>query len=369
VSLMQRLGTERVVNASGRMTRLGVNTLSDPVIEAMAEGARNYVDIEHLHRQVGKHIAGLLGAEDAMVTSGAAAGVSIMVAATIAGDDLNRVHTLPDVPDRRNKVLIQAGHQVQFGAPINQMIRIGGGLPVPVGQVNSVRPDHLRGSIDEDVVAFVYVKSHHAVQKGMLSLAECIEICAERNLPVLIDAAAEEDLLRYTQCGAAMVTFSGGKAIGGPTSGIIAGSQQHIRACRMQNQGIGRPMKVGKEQLLGLAVAVEKYIKRDVAAESTRSAMLVDRLLERFARIDGVQTRRLEDEAGRGIPRAGILLQTAQAKRLVQHLTTGSPAVYPRTHLVNTGIVAFDPRPLDDGDIDIITERVRSFFDTERAGQ
>jgi D-glucosaminate-6-phosphate ammonia-lyase len=361
---LKRLQVDRVINASGRMTRLGVNTLSDEVLDAMAIGARNYLDIDELHRRVGEEIARLLGAEAAMVTTGAAAGVSLMVAACVAGEDLTRVQALPDPRGTPNRILIQAGHQVNFGALIEQMIRLAGGEPTPVGAVNGVQPAHLSGMIGPDVAGFLFVQSHHAVQKGMLDLATCIEICHERGVPVLVDAAAEEDLARYTGSGADLVTFSGGKAIGGPTSGIVAGRADLVRACRAQNAGIGRPMKVGKEQMLGLYAALERYLGRDERSEAARCEALVDRLLDGFSACDGVRTTRLQDEAGRGIERAGIVLDAVQARQLVDFLTSGSPAIYPRTHLVDTGVVAFDPRPLDDTDVDVIIERVSAYFDS-----
>jgi L-seryl-tRNA(Ser) seleniumtransferase/D-glucosaminate-6-phosphate ammonia-lyase len=194
----------------------------------------------------------------------------------------------------------------------------------------------------------------------MLPLDRCLELCAERKVPVLVDAAAEEDLTRYTSIGAALVTFSGGKAIGGPTSGIVAGRGDLVEACRAQSVGIGRPMKIGKEGLLGLLAAVSAYVSRDAEAERQRSTAIVDRLLLGFK---GCGTpRRLADEAGRGIERAGIILEPSQAADLVTHLRAGSPPIHPRTHLLNAGIVAFDPRPLDDDDVEIVIERVRSFF-------
>ena len=362
---LQKLGIESVINASGRMTRLGVNTLSEDVFEAMAAGGRSYVDIEHLHRKVGEHIARRLGAEDAMVTTGAAAGVSLMVAACVAGDDLVRVQALPDAVDGPRQILIQSGHQVNFGADINQMVRIGGGRPTSVGAANQVHDAHLFGSLTKEVVAFLYVQSHHAVQKGMLPLDRCIEICHERGVPVIVDAAAEEDLKRYTSSGADLVTFSGGKAIGGPTSGIIAGSARLIQACRAQNDGIGRPMKVGKEQLLGLAVALDQYFDRDQEAETVRCSRIVDRLIDGLSPLNGIEVTRLRDEAGRGIERVGIVLDSHGASELVNHLVAGTPAIYPRTHLMSQGIVALDPRPLGETNVDTIVERVRSFYTSQ----
>ncbi|MEZ4867239.1 MAG: hypothetical protein R3C14_38300 [Caldilineaceae bacterium] len=364
MDLLDELETPRVINASGRMTALGVNTLSDAVLAAMATSGRCYVDISDLKRKVGAKIARLLGAEDAMVTTGAAAGVALMVAACITGDDLTRIQALPDALGHPNEILIQAGHQVNFGAEITQLIRMAGGIPRPIGAVNSVSEAHLTGAIAAKTAAFLFVQSHHTVHKGMLTLARCSELCRAHGVPLLIDAAAEEDLAHFVQSGAALVTFSGGKAIGGPTSGIVAGRRDLVAACRAQDAGIGRPMKIGKEALTGLYVALNAYLERDQPAEQQRCRALVDTLLAGFAHV--AKTERLLDEAGRGIERAGIVLEPAQATALLNFLRQGNPPIYPRTHLVSQGIVAFDPRPLADGDVDLIIKRVHEFFATPR---
>ena len=364
---LDELNVPRAINASGRMTSLGVNTLSGDVLAAVTEAGRSYVDMRDLRQATEERIAALMGAEAAMITTGAAAGVALMVAAVIAGDDLNRVQSLPDALGHPNEILLQAGHQVSCGAPIVQMIRMAGGQPRPVGLVNSVSEAHLTGAFSPQTAAFLFVQSHHTVHKGMLSLARCVELCTEKGVPLLIDAAAEEDLTHFVQSGAALVTFSGGKAIGGPTSGIVAGQRALVQACRAQNGGIGRPMKVGKEQILGLWVALEAYMRRDVDAERSRNSRLVDELLAGFAPF--AETRRLADEAGRGIERAGIVLSPAQAEELVAFLEKGIPPVHTRTHLVNLGIVAFDPRPLADGDVGLIVERVSRFFERKENTQ
>lgn len=360
MNYLDQLKVPRVINASGRMTALGVNTLSDEVLAAMAEAGRSYVDMEELRRATEARIAALLGAEDAMITTGAAAGVCLMVAAVIAGEDINRVQALPDAVGYPNRILLQAGHQVGFGAPIAQMIRMAGGIPHPIGLVNSVSEANLLGALCPLTAGFLYVQSHHTVHKGMLSLARCIAVCREAHVPVLIDAAAEEDLTHFVKSGAALVTFSGGKAIGGPTSGIVAGRRGMVQACRAQNSGIGRPMKVGKEQIVGLWVALEAYSRRDVEAEQRRNRALVDELLAGFAPY--ADTRRLADEAGRGIERAGILLSPERAAALVGFLEAGNPPIHTRTHLLSLGIVAFDPRPLAEGDAAAIVARVGEFF-------
>ena len=363
----ERLHIAPVINASGMMTALGGSTVTAEVGDAMSVAGQRQVEIAELQRAAGQAIAQSLGTEDAMVTAGAAAGIAIMVAALVAGTDPVRVEALPDPGDAPNEILIQAGHLVNFGAPVKQMIAMGGGKAVSVGSVNQVHPAHLGAVTAGRTAGALFVQSHHAVQKGMLPLVDFIDVCQDLGTPVLLDAAAEEDLCRFAQSGVDLVTFSGGKAIGGPSSGIIAGRADLIAACRAQLSGIGRPMKVGKESIVGLVTALDAYMHRDVAEARVREQEIVDYLRTELGKIPGVTTRELEDEAGRGIHRAAIQLDASRAAQLSLFLRHGNPAIYPRGHLINVGLVAFDPRPLTLHDASVIVERVRTFFENDPA--
>ena len=119
-------------------------------------------------------------------------------------------------------------------------------------------------------------------------------------------------------------------------------------------------MKVGKEALAGLYRAVQLYMQRDQDAEQRRCSAVVDQLLASFGKV--AETQRLADEAGRGIERTGIVLSPEKASELAKYLQNGTPAIHPRKHLMNLGIVAFDPRPLSDEDVEIVIHRVDDFF-------
>ncbi len=361
----EQLGVSRVINASGMMTALGGSTISAATGAAMAAAGQQQVVIDDLQRRAGADIARLLGTEDAMVTTGAAAGIALMVAALVAGSDLSRVEALPDPGDAPHEIIIQAGHVVNFGAPVRQMVALGGGKARPIGSANQVHEAHLTGAINSTTAGVLYVQSHHCVQKGMLSLERVIALSHAANVPVILDAAAEEDLRHFANCGVDLVTFSGGKAIGGPASGIIAGRADLIDACRAQLAGIGRPMKIGKEGIIGLITALHAYLNRDLPALRAHQSALVDELLSAFNAIPGVRTQRLEDEAGRGIERAAIELSPERALDLARFLRAGTPAIYPRGHLLNLGLVAFDPRPLSPDDVQKIVNRVKAFFEGE----
>jgi D-glucosaminate-6-phosphate ammonia-lyase len=365
--IYRRFGLDNVINAAGKMTALGGTAQSDAVAHAQAEAARGHVDIEMLRRRAGELVAHYTGAEAASITPGAAAGIAIAVAACITGTHLDRVLRIPDTDGLRRRVVLQAGHDINFGASVRQMIQLGGGRAEIIGWANSVPKALLDDALKshDDVVAVLFVQSHHSVQEQMIALEDCIAAAHRSHVPLIVDAAAEEDLRRYVALGADLVTYSGGKAIGGPTVGFIAGHKALIDACELQQRGIARAMKVGKEQIAGLLVALERYATRDASADHARQNTLVGEMAVRLAGITGLRTYRKPDEAGRGIER--LALQRSDGgdiRELVRYLASGSPSIRTRNHHLDDGIALVDPREIDAAQAQIITDRVRAFFES-----
>ena len=357
----ERLGVRRVINASGRMTALGGAAVRPEVARAMAEAAGSFVDVAELKAAASRRIAELTGAEGAYLTTGAAAGIAVMTAAAVAGTDPARVAALPDADWEPCEIVLQAGHLIDFGAPLRQMVRLGGGRPVAVGSVNQVRAAELAAAIGPRTAAVLFVQSHHAVQKGMLGLDEVTAIARAAGVPVLVDAAAEEDLSAYLV--ADLVAFSGGKAPEGPTSGFVLGRRGLIAGCWAQERGIARPMKIGKEAVVGLLAALEAYVARDAATESGHRRAVVDGLLAELRGIDGIVLGVETDEAGRDIPRVTLGVAPGAGfslAELVRELQAGSPAIHARTHHLREGRVALDPRPLLPGEPAIVGAGVRA---------
>jgi D-glucosaminate-6-phosphate ammonia-lyase len=364
-SIYHRFGLQPVINAAGKMTALGGTAQTDAVAEAQAAAAQAHIDIDALRARAGELIARHTGAAAATVTTGAAAGIAISVAACITGTSLERVLRIPNADGLPRRVLLQAGHDVNFGAAVTQMICLGGGLPHVFGWVNSVPGALLDESLNafDDIAACVYVQSHHSVQERMIPLETCIEACHRHDVPVIVDAAAEEDLRRYIAAGADLVTYSGGKAFGGPTAGFIAGRRDVIAACELQQRGIARAMKVGKEQIIGLLVALEHYVERDIAADSARREAVVAGLLHGLSGVKGLKAFIKADEAGRGIERAALQRDDGGSiHELVSYLASGVPSIRTRNHHLDDGIALIDPREIDTGQARTIVERVRAFF-------
>ncbi|MFC0272616.1 DgaE family pyridoxal phosphate-dependent ammonia lyase [Metabacillus herbersteinensis] len=364
MSIFESFGLRKVINASGKMTALGASAVSNEVAEALKQASQDYVDIEEMMEYSGKAIAEYTGAEDGCPTCGAAAGIAISTAAIITGKNLTLIERMPDSEGLRNEIIIQKGHQVHFGANIGQMVRIGGGKVIEVGSANKVEADHIEQAITDKTAALLYVKSHHAVQKGMQTIETMMNIAQKHNIPFIIDAAAEEDFKMYIKIGADIVIYSGGKALEGPTSGFICGKKELMEACRKQYKGIGRPMKVGKEGVAGLLTALKQYASLEDNAEDQIERMT--QLNQSLEEVEGLTCSIKQDEAGRAIYRAQIEVNADKtgmsAQELLNRLETGNPAIFLRHHYVNIGILSVDPRPLLKGQEAIIANTIKSIL-------
>ena len=338
-----------VINAAGKLTALGGSAQSHAVAEAQAAAAQKHVDLAALRLAAGQRIAAATGAEAGCVTSGAAAGIAISVAAVLTGCDLDLVRGLPEV-EGPDEILLQRGHDVDFGALVTQMVRFAGGRPVVFGSEEVVREADLTGALSERTAAILFVKSHHCIQHDRLPL----DALVGRGVPVLVDAAAEADLGTYVAGGADLVTYSGGKAIGGPTCGFVAGRAALIEACELQDRGIARTMKVGKEQIAGLLTALDEF------AGPEAGSVVLDALYASLAAFANV--RIVPDRAGREIRRVALDLPVAQLRDLVVFLRDGRPSIRTRNHQLDEGYVLFDPREMRLDQVPSVVARVRAFF-------
>lgn len=360
MNIYQKLGLKRVVNASGKMTILGVSSVATQVMQATAEAAACFVEINALVDRVGELISQHTGAEDSYVTSCASAGIAIAVAATVTRGEPNLVARLPDSQGLANQIVMLRGHNIDYGAPIASAIRLGGGKVVEVGQSNLSYRWQLEKAIGPDTAALLYVKSHHCVQKGMVALKEFVEIAQRHDLPLIVDAAAEEDLQAYVAAGASMVIYSGAKALDAPTSGFITGQRQWISHCKAQHHGIARAMKIGKENMVGLVMAMERY--KTHHPNWTQQLPELKAIAQQISAIPGFQAEIEQDEAGRAIYRIRVKADQSQlglnAVQVEELLRTGKVAIYTRHYFLHQGIFSVDPRALNDDDFALIVSRL-----------
>ncbi|MCC3376717.1 SelA-like pyridoxal phosphate-dependent enzyme [Cohnella sp. REN36] len=362
VDLYERYGLRRVLNAAGTMTYLGSSSVGPRVAAAMNAALPAFVEMRELQAAASRVIAEATGAEAGCVTASAASGIAIAVAASMTGTDLDRIERLPDVAGLRHEVILQKGHSVSFGASLAQTIRLTGASLVEVGAATACAGYQLRGAIGPNTAAIVYVVSHHAVQSGMLGLAECCAIAAERGVPVIVDAASEYDLEGFLAAGARLVVYSGHKFLGGPTSGIVAGELGLVRACYMQEKGIGRCMKVGKESIVGVLEALAQWRDRDAAAIRRAEESRIDYAYEALNRLEGLVADRVVDPTGNPITRLRVTVDAGRcglsAESLVLRLAAGNPSIQLRAHESALGHFQIDACQLRDGEIERVCEAI-----------
>ncbi len=357
-SVYDKYRLKPVINASGRMTILGVSTPEQEVVDAVNFGLGHYFEVKDLVNKTGAYLAELLGVEDAVVVSCASAGIAQSVAAVIVRGDPYRLEQLHahahDVP---SDIVLPKGHNVNFGAPVGTMVNLGGGRVVEAGYANECSPAQLTAAIHANTAAILYIKSHHCVQKSILSVTEAAEVAKAHGIPLIVDAAAEEDLRLYYNQGADLVIYSGAKAIEGPTSGLVLGRRQYVEWVKQQAGGIGRAMKVGKEGILGLTHAIERYLAKEKESGTAMVAKMTP-FIERLNQLPGVSAKVVWDSAGRDIARTDIAFDHQQigmtTVEVVSRLQQGTPAIYCRGYKANEGHIEIDVRSVTQPQLDQI---------------
>lgn len=363
--LIADLGLSPLVNAAGKMTYLGGSACAPPVAAALAAGSGQWVDMDELMALADREIAGATGAEAGFITACAAAGIAIATAACLTRGDIDLVEQVPHLPAQvPTDVLLQKPHAIHFGAQLTQMLRLGGGCVVEVGAANRCTTDELAASAARRRVGAIgYVVSHHVPPSQACGLGEVVELAHAHDIPVIVDAAAETDLRGYLATGADLVIYSGHKAIGGPTSGLVCGRRELINACLAQNAGIGRAMKVGKESIVGALVALRRYATADPSAQARRVSELASRLAEELAGLPGVVARVVADPT-RPIHRTRVEVEPelagVDAAELVSRLMAYTPSIRCRAHHVAEGRFELDPRGLSPEHPSVIARAVRS---------
>ncbi|MBY5865005.1 aminotransferase class V-fold PLP-dependent enzyme [Rhizobium leguminosarum] len=365
------LGLRPVINVSGTMTSLGASIVVPEAISAMASILPHFVEINDLQRKASAVIARLTGGEAGFVTASCSAGISLAVAGAITGNNLLAIEKLPDVVPEKNEVLVQMGHVVSYGAPVDQAIRLAGGKVVLVGQATSTHRFHMENAITDKTAAAVYVVSHHVVDYGLLNLKEFVEIAHAKGVPVIVDAASEYDLRIFLEQGADIALYSGHKFLGGPTSGIVAGRKELVRHAFLQNMGIGRGMKVGKESIFGVMAALEAWENRDHAGIRERETGYLNLWKRTLEGRPGVTALIEPDPTNNPLDRLRLIVDPEQAHitawDLADALAKGSPPIIVRDHEVEHRYFYLDPCNLHPGEETVVAERLAQELDKARA--
>src|SRR5215831_7130084 len=288
-SLYARLGVKPVINGVGVVTVLGGSIMPPEVVRAMEEASRYFVSLPDLEKKVGARIAELLQAPAAMVTCGAASAIAVGTAACLSQGDPAKLQRLPDRHGIRFEVIQQKSHRSGYE---HQMELCGAKI------VTVETRQELESAINEKTGMMFFLNK--AEPDGEIKSDEFIRIGKSRGVPTMNDAASDatpkENLWKYTKQGFDLVIFSGGKALRGPqATGLLLGRKDLIEASLPAMSpfgGIGRGMKVGKEELCGLLAAVERYLKVDHEAEYRELEARVASIRAALKGVAGVRTDR-----------------------------------------------------------------------------
>lgn len=368
MDLHEQYGLRHVINACGKMTHLSGAIVLPDIAAAASDSMRHFFVLDELQAAAGRLIAEQTGAESGCVTACTAAGITLSVAASMTGNSLPRVLQLPDSEGMPSRVLIQKGHCVNYGNPITQSIRLAGATPIELGTVNRCTPEFIRYELEKGgVAAIVHVESHHTVRYGWVPLPDVVTLAHEFDVPVIVDGAAQDQRLReLIGTGADIVLTSAHKYLCSTTGGIVAGRKELVDAVYLQNRGIGRPMKAGKEAIIGAMAALDFRSTQDMAAWTAEQDRKMHLILDRLEGIAGLTLSIDPDPNGCPFSRARLTLDSQQcghsAESFNEVLQEGDPTIVLRAHHVDEGYVNIDAIEMTDDEIELTCSRIRELL-------
>lgn len=394
MNIYQTRGVPTLINAKGTATRLSGGIMCPEVTAAMAEAARHCVDMAALEAHAAQVIAKLTGAEAGYVTSGAAAGLLLATAACVTGLEPGKMARLPDTTGMKNEVIVVRSQRNFY----DHALRTAGVTLVEVGLpdrhagagVRDAEPWEIADAITDRTAAVFHVVDRFARP----SLPEVTAVAHAAGVPVIVDAAAQlppqSNLQRFIAEGADLVAFSGGKAINGPqATGILCGRRDLIMAVALQHldldifweqwspppalidkarlkglppHGIGRPCKVGKEQIIGLLTALELFVAEGDEARHRRWRAPMEALANGLRGLSGCAIALEGIDSAETVPTVALSLPKngkLSALNLVIALQNGNPSIHADPTLCDRGVVTFNPMCLQPGEEAEIVAAVR----------
>ncbi len=370
------LGVRPHLPAHEHISRLGGGRMDAEVIAAMAEANEFLVDMHELLEAAGARIAERLGTEAALVAAGGFSAMVLGAAGCLTGTDPERVHALPLPTWPRRECLIQTQHRFGYDRAYRDA-----GMTI----VEAETREDFRAKLSERTAMIAALATAErqtlfappapvdwAVPPGpeVMTVREQIEIGRAADVPVLVDMASDlptgVGLGEFAEAGADLIVISGGKGIGGPqSSGILAGRADLVEAARLNaspNDGIGRGMKVGKEEIVGLVVALDRYVERDVESWVAGWSDMAHRIAAGLADIPGLTAKVVTNTAGYEdvelIWDPGVIsLSTDEAKAA---LMAGEPRL--------AYLMTVRTRLLREGEDALVLRRLRNFFTEASTG-
>ena len=356
--ILKELGIRTFVNAAGTYTAMTASLMHDEVVETIKQGAKQFAMLDEVQDKVGEKIAELCHAEAATVTAGCWSALVLGTAGVLTGMDMKKVAQLPDVTGMKAEVIVQKGHNIGYVHALTNT----GAIIVEIETVQE-----LEKAINEKTAMMWFLNSNAPL--GKIQHEEWVAIAKKHKIPTMIDMAADvppvSNLWKYNDLGFDLVCVSGGKAMRGPQSaGILMGKKELIAAARLsappRGGNIGRGMKVNKEEVLGMYVALEKYINQDHDAEWKMWESKIDTIAKSVDSIEGVKIEISVPPIANHTPLLFISWDESKVKTsnkdLMLKLRNGSPSIEVMANGTGINITVF---MLQDGEEKIVAKRVR----------
>jgi uncharacterized pyridoxal phosphate-dependent enzyme len=355
---LKELGIRPFINAAGTYTMFTASLMPPEVMQAMQSVSRKYVNLVALNEAVGRRLAERIGCEGAMVTAGAASALTLGTAACLTGTDTAKIRRLPDLTGMKTEVIIQKSHRYGYDHAVRN-------CGVKLVEVETA--DEMEKAIGPQTAMMLFFNANEPV--GQVKAQQFVEIGKKHGVPTFNDAAADvppvENLWKYTKMGFDLVTFSGGKGMCGPQStGLLLGRKDLIEGALLNSSpnsdAVGRGQKVNKEEMVGLMVAVERYLKRDHEADWKEWMRRANLIQSSVAPIKGVKTEIWVGEIANHVPHlrltwdeAALPISIAEAQK---RLREGEPSieVVPNNKEFSIGVWMMEP-----GDAEIVARRVK----------
>ena len=367
-AIYRRIGVEPIVNGATTMTYLGGSLMPPEVLDAMRQGSESFVDMYELQTAVGRRIAELTRNEAAFISGGAAAGMFLSAVVCMSPEAAGGIVRSSELDGLPRDFLIQRPHRI----PYDPAIELAGGRLVEVGSPDGTSEGDFEAALGPGTAGILHVAGAHLAD-GALPLETVIRLAHAHDVPVIVDAAAQlppvENLWALTAAGADIVLFSGGKALRGPAStGLVLGRARYVdrfAAHAAPKQRIGRPMKVSKEDLVGILAAVDWYLAQDHPALARQYEAIVDHVVAwSRGRRDVTAVRDTPGQAGQPTPRV-LLTLTADLAGRRDEVLTRLRADPPRVELLPAGDdgLYLAPECLLAGDEVVVTRRLEEVLE------
>jgi len=360
-----------IINVSGFMTKIGASITNSKSVKAANEIFSYFVNIDELQSIASKRISKYFKTEAAVITASAAAGLTESVASMMTGNDMLKIYKLPNTNKMKNKVLIQKGHLTNYGAEVRQGIELSGAKILSCGQKNSCSSETLQHTISKhkkDICCAMYVVSHHCSDYNAVEISEFIRFCKKNNIPTIIDAASEEYMEYFFKLGADIAIFSAHKFMGSLTAGVIAGKKKYVKNIYLQNLGIGRGMKVGKEAIFAAIVGVENWYSRNLKKEIDNQNKIIKFWIQFFEieKFRGISYEIVADPTGNKINRLRIHVNKKISNYTIQslayYLEKNTPAIFVRDDLIHLNHFELDTCNLKKGQEKKVVKEIKKII-------